>query len=131
MGTPHKGSWMADWAKIPARTIGLVKSTNKSLLGILETSNEYPGSIQSRFLAMLRQQRESGRPLEVTCFLEELPLPVAGQVVPKESAILEGYTSITIHADHRDMVRFATGEEDGFQMLLGELLRWQSQVGKK
>ena len=29
MGTPHKGAWMADWARIPASALGLVKSTNK------------------------------------------------------------------------------------------------------
>lgn len=130
MGTPHKGAWMANWAKIPASAIGLAKSTNKSLLEILETNNQYLESIQSRFMAMLREQREGGRPLGVTCFLEELPLLFAGQVVCKESAILEGFTSVTIHANHRDMVRFATAEEDGFQMLLGELVRWESQVGK-
>ncbi|KAH6950297.1 ankyrin repeat-containing domain protein [Ilyonectria sp. MPI-CAGE-AT-0026] len=80
---------------------------------------------------MLRQQRESGRSLEVTCFLEELPLPLIGQVVSKESAILEGYTFITIHANHKDMVKFASAEDNAFQMLLGELVRWESQVGHK
>jgi protein SERAC1 len=35
MGTPHKGAWMADWANMPASALGLVKSTNKSLLKIL------------------------------------------------------------------------------------------------
>jgi hypothetical protein len=130
MGTPHKGAWMADWAKIPASAIGLIKSTNTSLLEILETNNQYLESIQSRFLAMLRQQREGGRPLEVTCFLEEVPLPVAGQVVSKESATLDGYTFITIHGNHRDMVRFVSPEDNGFQMLLGELVRWESQVGE-
>ena len=122
---------MADWAKIPTSAIGLVKSTNKSLLGILETSNQYLESIQIRFLAMLRQQREGGRQLEVTCFLEELPLPFAGQVVSKESAILEGYTCITIHANHRNIVKFASAEEDGFQVLLGELVRWESRINSK
>ncbi|KAL8364648.1 hypothetical protein RB595_003771 [Gaeumannomyces hyphopodioides] len=39
MGTPHKGSWMANWGRISARAIGLVKSTNESLLGILETKD--------------------------------------------------------------------------------------------
>jgi len=29
MGTPHKGAWMADWARIPASALGFVKSTNK------------------------------------------------------------------------------------------------------
>ncbi|ORY14566.1 hypothetical protein BCR34DRAFT_228447 [Clohesyomyces aquaticus] len=32
MGTPHAGSWMAHWASIPASGLGIVKSTNKSLL---------------------------------------------------------------------------------------------------
>lgn len=132
MGTPHKGSWMADWAKIPASAIGLVKSTNKSLLEILETNNQFLESIQVRFWEMIREQREGGRLLEVTCFFEELPLPVVGKfVVSKESATLEGYTSITIHADHRDMVRFDSAEENGFKRLLGELIRWESQVGKE
>lgn len=131
MGTPHKGSWMADWARIPASAIGFVKSTNKSLLEILETNNQYLESIQTRFLAMLRQQREAGRRLDVTCFLEELPLPVTGQVVSKDSAILEGFPSITIHANHRNMVRFVSEAEDGFQMLLGELLRWQTTISEQ
>lgn len=132
MGTPHKGSWMADWAKIPASAIGLVKSTNKSLLEILETNDQFLESIQVRFWEMIREQREDGRPLEVTCFFEELRLPVVGKfVVSKESATLEGYTSITIHADHGDMVRFASAEENGFKRLLGELIRWESQVGKE
>jgi len=131
MGTPHKGSWMADWAKIPASAIGFVKSTSKSLLEILETNSQYLESIQTRFLAMLRQQREAGRRLEVTCFLEELPLPVIGQIVSKNSAILEGFPSITIHANHRSMVRFSSESEDGFQMLLGEILRWKANIGKQ
>lgn len=128
MGTPHKGSWMADWGRISARAIGLVKSTNESLLGILETKDQFLESIQGRFLDMVREQRESGRRLEVTCFFEELPLPVAGTVVSKESATFEGFTSISIHANHKDMVRFSSVEENGFKRLLGELSRWVTQV---
>jgi len=131
MGTPHKGSWMAAWAKIPTSAIGLVKATNKSLLEVLETNNQFLESIQVRFWAMIREQRESGRRLEVTCFFEELPLPVAGLVVSKESATLEGYNSISIHANHRDMVRFASADDNGFKRLLGELIRWESQAGKE
>ena len=54
MGTPHKGSWMADWAKIPASALGLVKSTNKLLLEILETDDQFLESIQVRFWSMIR-----------------------------------------------------------------------------
>jgi hypothetical protein len=128
MGTPHKGAWMADWANIPASALGLMKSTNKSLLKILETDDQFLESIQIRFWAMVRELREGGRRLEVTCFFEELPLPVVGKVVSKESATLEGYNSIGIHANHRDMVRFGSAKDNGFKRLLGELIRWESQV---
>ncbi len=131
MGTPHKGAWMANWASIPVSALGLVKSVNKPLLEVLDTKNQYLESIQSRFMEMLRQrQSDGGRPLGIACFLEELPLPIAGLVVPKESAILDGFTYATIHANHQNMVRFATAEEDGFQLLLGELVRWESQASK-
>jgi len=98
---------MADWAKIPTSALGLVKSTNKSLLKILERDDQFLESIQVMFWAMIRELREGGRPLEVTCFFEELPLPVFGRVVvSKKSATLEGYNSISIHANHGDMVKF-------------------------
>jgi protein SERAC1 len=128
MGTPHKGSWMADWAKIPATALGLVKSTNKTLLKVLETDNQYLKSIQDRFWSMIREFQEAGRDFEITCFFEELPLPIVGTVVSKDSAILEGYSSFSIHADHRNMVQFGSTEDNGFKRLVGELIRWESQI---
>lgn len=128
MGTPHKGSWMAGWAKIPASALGLAKSTNKFLLEILETENQLLGSIQVRFWSMVRELREAGRRLEVTCFFEELPMPIVGMIVAKESATLEGYSAVSIHANHQDMVRFRSADDNGFQRLLGELVRWESQI---
>ncbi|CAG8117209.1 unnamed protein product [Penicillium olsonii] len=128
MGTPHKGSWMASWAKIPAATLGLVKSTNQSLFAVLHSESQFLESLQIEFLALIRQLREAGRGLEVTCFFEELPLPLAGQVVSKESATLDGYNAISIHANHSNMVKFGSSEENGFKRLVGELQRWQSQL---
>ncbi|CAI4211528.1 unnamed protein product [Parascedosporium putredinis] len=123
MGTPHKGSWMADWAKIPISALGLVKSTNGFLLDVLKSDNQYLESLQVRFWSMTRELREAGRAFEVTCFFEELPMSVVGEVVSKESATLEGYSSFSIHANHSDMVRFASAEENGFKRLVGELTR--------
>ncbi|KAI9668489.1 MAG: hypothetical protein M1829_005367 [Trizodia sp. TS-e1964] len=128
MGTPHRGAWMANWAKIPASALGLMKSTNKSLLGILETDNQFLEAIQGSFWEMVRELREGGRRFEVTCFFEELPLPLVGTVVSKESATLEGYNSFSIYADHREMVKFHSAEDNGFKRLLGELVRWHAQV---
>lgn len=129
MGTPHKGAWLANWAHIPASVFGMFKSSNKTLLATLETENQLLEAIQAKFLSMVRGVREGGRSLEITCFFEELPLSLlTSLVVPKESAIIEGYTSMSVHANHRDMVRFASTEDAGFQRLLGELTRWERSV---
>ncbi|KAM0549146.1 hypothetical protein ACHAPJ_009601 [Fusarium lateritium] len=128
MGTPHRGSWMADWAKIPASALGLIKSTNKSLLKVLETDDKYLQSVQSRFWSMIREQQKAGRELKVTCFFEELPLPRVGIVVSKDSATLEGHNAISIHANHSNMVKFGSANDNGFKRLLGELTRWKSQA---
>lgn len=126
IGTPHRGSWMASWAMMPASALGLVKSTNKSLLAVLESDDQLLSSIQLRFLRIVRELREGGRHFNVTCFFEELPLSRLGHVVSKESATLEGYTLFSIHADHRDMVRFKSADNTGFLRLVGELTRWMS-----
>lgn len=132
MGTPHKGAWMADWAKIPASALGFLKSTNTMLLDVLQKDNQLLESIQVDFLAMVRQLREEGRALEVTCFFEELPLGRGvGTIVSKESASFDGYVPRSIHANHRNMVKFATVEDNNFKRLLGELTRWTSEVGKE
>lgn len=129
IGTPHKGTWMVDWATIPASALGLVKSTNMSLLKTLETDDQFLESIQDGFLAMIRELREGARHFEVTCFFEELPLPVLRRkVVSKESATLEGYNSISVHANHKDMVRFGSANDNGFKRLIGELIRWEEQI---
>ncbi|RDW56997.1 hypothetical protein BP6252_13950 [Coleophoma cylindrospora] len=132
MGTPHRGSWMADWMKIPVSGLGILKSTNKSLLQILETDDQLLESIQVRFGNMIRELRESGRRLELTCFFEEQSLPLVGKVVSKDSATLEGYTSVSVHANHSNMVKFKTADETGFKRLLGDLKRWEkrSKEGK-
>lgn len=128
IGTPHMGSWMADWARLPASALGVVKSTNKSLLKVLETDNQLLESVQVRFLGMIRDLRESNRRLEVTCFFEELPLLGVGKVVSKESATFAGYNPISIHANHGDMVKFSSLEETGFKRVLGELSRWEMEL---
>lgn len=128
MGTPHKGSWMAKWASLPASALSLMKSTNTSLLKILKTDNQLLEDIQNDFLLMIRELRERNRRLEVTCFYEELPLPGCDKVVSEESATLEGYNSLSIHANHSDMVRFSSASDNGFRRLLGELHRWKGEV---
>ena len=129
MGTPHQGSWIADWSNIPAHALGIFKSTNKSLLRVLQTADEFLESIQSDFLNMVRYLPEhEARHLRLTCFYEELPLPIVGKVVSQTSATLVGYNLRSIHANHKDMVKFASAEDTGFKRVLAELQRWDANI---
>lgn len=129
MGTPHRGSWMADWAKIPSSALGIVKSTNKSLLKILETDNTHLKSVQDRFETMILQQQRTGREIGIACFFEELGLSGVGKVVSQDSATFGGDTVVSIHANHSNMVKFQSDTDTGFTRLLGVLNGWMPQAG--
>ncbi len=122
---------MAGWAKIPVSALGLGKLGSIMLLDLLQRDNQLLESIQVNFAGMIRELQKDGRRLEITCFFEELPLPVVGKVVSKESATFDGHDPITIHANHSDMGKFVSAEDNGFKRFLGELVRWESDVGKK
>ncbi|KAK0633921.1 Alpha/Beta hydrolase protein [Immersiella caudata] len=129
MGTPHRGSWMADWAKFPVSAFGVVKSVNGRLLKSLQTDGEYLESMQEDFARLLRKtDTKSETPIEVTCFFEELPMQVIGTIVSRESATLPDYNAISIHANHREMVRFSSTTDRGFVEVLGLLRKWQYEV---
>ncbi|KAI0971312.1 Alpha/Beta hydrolase protein [Xylaria arbuscula] len=130
MGTPHYGTDLAD---IGQRLVGLAgltaAKTNQKILGVLQRDSEVLSRIQKGFHELLRSQLQDGtRTLEITCCYEELPLMGVCEVVPSESAILYGYPSIGIHADHREIARFASTDDPGFVSVLGELRRWIGQI---
>lgn len=129
MGTPHKGSWIANWSSMPAGCLGVIKSVNKSLLSVLQPNDEYLRSLESSFRDLLRDLKENhNRSLHVTCFFEESAMThVVGKVVSKESATFAGYNLVSIHANHSGMVKFRENDS-GFTRLLGELLRWESDL---
>jgi hypothetical protein len=125
MGTPHAGSWMADWFKIPIDIFGILKSNNTSLLRVLQTNDELLRSLNKDFLSLLRVLREGdGQKIHVTCFYEELGYPKVGHIVSRSSATFASDTPISIHANHSEMVKFRSVSDDGFQSVAGELRRW-------
>lgn len=136
MGTPHDGSWMAGWAKISARCIGLFKSTNTSLLKVLETNDQLLEATQIEFWSMIRdlrehKQRDNGKPIEVACFYEAEPLQILGSVVvTKASATFPGEIAVSIPANHSNMVKFASSDDPGFNRVLGDLIRWEEEIEK-
>lgn len=119
---------MANWASTPASALSIFRPTNTSLLDVLETENQFLEAIQDQFLSLLQHQIEYGMAIEITCFFEEVPTFKSLAVVPKASAILEGYGHYSIHADHAGMVKFASTEDTGFKRVSGELLRWANSI---
>ena len=131
MGTPHTGSWMADWGKIPADILGILKSTNTNLLRVLQTNDELLVSLNADFLSLLRllrEGREDEKKISITCFFEELPYPKIGPIVSKASATFASDPPISVYANHSDMVKFATVSHEGFQNVAGQLRRWMNEI---
>ncbi|KAM5436544.1 hypothetical protein MferCBS31731_005822 [Microsporum ferrugineum] len=75
----------------------------------------------------LRSRRESKdlktASIEVVCFFEEFKTAM-GEIVSKASASITGYETQSIPADRRDMCKFASKDEDGYQRISRVLKRW-------
>jgi pimeloyl-ACP methyl ester carboxylesterase len=80
MGTPHFGSDAAKWATFAARSINAVKRTNINIVEVLKPDSEMLETIQRNFQSILRQRIDEHRPIEITCFYEELEMKVVGAV---------------------------------------------------
>ena len=131
MGTPHTGAWMADWSKIPADVFGILKSTNTSLLRVLQTKDELLHSLNVDFLSLLRVLRESpenDKKINVKCFYEELGYPKVGKIVSTASATFASDPAISVYANHSSMVKFSSTADDGFSSVAAELNRWTNTI---
>jgi protein SERAC1 len=131
MGTPHTGSWMANWSKIPADILGILKSANTDLLRVLQTNDELLNKLNRDFLYLLRTLREGPqdeRKINVVCFFEEIGYPKIGHIVSEASATFASDPPISVHANHSDMVKFATASDAGFQSFAGQLRRWMDEI---
>ncbi|KAH0429465.1 hypothetical protein CcaCcLH18_08385 [Colletotrichum camelliae] len=121
LGTPHFGSDKAEWGAFGTAMLGLVKSTNTSIVQVLRPDSEMLSVIQKKFHEILLMRSED---LQVTCFHEELDVKGLGTIVKKQSASLPGRPSYGIHANHMSMVRFEHATDNGYEAIVGEILRW-------
>jgi hypothetical protein len=80
LGTPHFGSDLAAWAKLATSIARIAKQANSDLVSVLSPGSEVLAKIQKGFHNLLRLRQEDGTELSLTCFYEELPLPVVGEV---------------------------------------------------
>ncbi|KAH7140649.1 P-loop containing nucleoside triphosphate hydrolase protein, partial [Dactylonectria macrodidyma] len=133
MGTPHRGSAIADYASRFSGLVGSFKQTNLSLLQILRTESETLQRIHDDFCDVINVRRNGtdGHEIRVICFWEQLPSKNVGFIVPKESAVLPGYSDRGIEADHKSMTKFSSESDSGYQVLLQELKSIISKAMKR
>jgi hypothetical protein len=79
LGTPHRGSGLAPFAKAVANILKAGgKRVNKDILGLLKRESEVLADVEDSFGIWLRKK---GPEFNITCFYEELELPGVGKVI--------------------------------------------------
>ena len=123
LGTPHRGSRMADYAVTlarAARTFGFAASD--SLLKDITAYSEVLQALLGNFSSIARAHQ-----YQIVCCFEQLPsnllrgtwLKTSFQdlVVDEHSACIDGYQRIAIAADHSGLNKFAGPKDGNFQLV--------------
>lgn len=88
LGTPHHGADLAAWAKFGTTVARIIKYPNFDIVSVLRPGSEMLARVQDGFHGLLRMRVNEGSEIAITCFFEELPLPVVGKVNMTTSALL-------------------------------------------
>lgn len=70
-----------------AKSIGYIKQTNPDILKVFKRGSEVLDRIQMEFHTMVQARNVDSnglQPINITCFYEELPLPVVGVQVGED-----------------------------------------------
>ena len=80
LGSPHCGADLAGWAKLGTRLVQTVRKPNKDIVSVLNAGSEMLAEVQRGFHVIMRLRDEEGASISITCFYEELPLLLVGEV---------------------------------------------------
>jgi hypothetical protein len=80
LGTPHHGADLAAWAAFGTNIANIVKCVNTDIVSVLKPGSEMLARIQKDFHNVLRSRVKDGAEIFITCFFEELALPLVGEV---------------------------------------------------
>ncbi|KAG0124311.1 Alpha/Beta hydrolase protein [Tuber indicum] len=114
MGTPHRGSTIADWTKMFASIVNnvLISTLMRSdLLKDLQTNSRALQEITSSF-----KYRTSGLQI-VTFYEQEITAPLKKLVVDMDSAILDlpNERPVPVNANHRDICKFSHAKSEKYR----------------
>ena len=138
MGTPHQGSGSAHMGKLLVNVASVFVAANDRLLKHLEENSEWLqqqlgqyGPISGDFVTKFAYEEYKtptamGHSIMVNSFVasHHCATVLIEQVVPRESAVVPGTLDaepIAIHADHINMVKFLSKEDNGYRTVSGHL----------
>ena len=125
LGTPHHGSDIASLGKIAAELSRIfVQNPNVQILRALESNSEVLERISRSFGQVL-----SFGQLNVHSFQEELETKGVKIVAASSSTI--GYlheSRSTLHANHRDMAKFSSHNDNNFRRVSSVISRWVEDI---
>ncbi|KAL8721859.1 MAG: hypothetical protein Q9225_001536 [Loekoesia sp. 1 TL-2023] len=123
LGTPHRGASVADWGTILANLATVtLQDVDKNVLRALSTNSEILENIQRAFRRILDDQK-----VRIHSFQEERGLSgmkgLSNKVVANDSSKMESsYETVeTIDANHMEMARYATRDDDGYNKVFRAL----------
>ncbi|PCH01344.1 Hypothetical protein PENO1_043470 [Penicillium occitanis (nom. inval.)] len=117
LGTPHRGSSQEGLGKVLLK-LAIFRQSNEQLLRALRDDSHILEEQRDNFITISKD-------MPVVCFYEEIPIPGLGLIVPKESAVYDGFSvsQVGISANHMDMVKFNCIKDVGYQRILGEIIQ--------
>jgi hypothetical protein len=77
LGTPRWGSDPENWKL----AFGNLTKSSKGTVDLMESSSEVLARIHEEFHAMLKVRADMRKPLNITYFYEELPIPEVNELV--------------------------------------------------
>ncbi|KAI1044093.1 hypothetical protein LB505_010534 [Fusarium chuoi] len=127
IGTPHKGLQTSGWASVLTSLLGISAIPKDYHLSDLDSYPMLSEVTQERFKALIEDQRDRDRPIVTQSFFEETLAGKIGLAISKESATLPGDEPIPINTSHKDMVRFNSVHDAGYQKIANLLQLWISE----
>jgi hypothetical protein len=80
LGTPHHGSDIAAWGAFGSRIANIARPANTDIVPVLKPGSEVLAIIQHNFHSLLRRRKTENSEIAITCFYEELPVQLVGEV---------------------------------------------------
>ncbi|RAK97066.1 uncharacterized protein BO80DRAFT_448750 [Aspergillus ibericus CBS 121593] len=122
LGTPFAGSHLAKWGNFVRAIFNVVKKTDqKTLKTLVEDSNDLK-HLGVAFPEVIRKRNETPEKVKVTFFYETLDTFGVRVVEESSSAYVGVGEVLPIRANHLDICKFASPEEDGYKLVKAKLL---------